>query len=292
MLYKRGSKGKIVKEIQLFLGLNDDGIFGTKTEQAVKDWQLDNGLTPDGIVGPITLECMGLLTTDNTDTFSKDLNINIDIIQNFMDKNEYFTRSNPEYIFLHHTAGWHNPINQIRGWNTDNRGKIGTEFVIGGQSVKGNNFQSDGLIAQAFPHGGWGWHLGTGRSNMHTNSVGIELCNFGWLKNGRTYVGTIAENSQIIKLKNPFRGHRYWHKYSDSQIASLRDLIIYIGNRDNINIREGLPTWIKSIGTKAFEYSDGAKRGKVKGLLSHSNVRRDKFDIFPQPEIMDMLISL
>ena len=54
---KKGSKGEIVKAIQIFLNLNGfqcgsaDGIFGTKTQNAVKAWQRANGLVPDGIIG-------------------------------------------------------------------------------------------------------------------------------------------------------------------------------------------------------------------------------------------------
>ena len=54
MLLKKGSKGEEVKKLQSKLGLNADGDFGLKTEDAVKAYQLKNGLTPDGIVGPNT----------------------------------------------------------------------------------------------------------------------------------------------------------------------------------------------------------------------------------------------
>lgn len=54
-LYKIGSRGEGVKQIQKALHLLADGIFGKLTEEAVKDFQLKNGLKPDGIVGPATL---------------------------------------------------------------------------------------------------------------------------------------------------------------------------------------------------------------------------------------------
>lgn len=54
-LYKIGSRGAIVKQIQETLHLYPDGIFGKLTEESVKDFQRENGLTPDGIVGPATL---------------------------------------------------------------------------------------------------------------------------------------------------------------------------------------------------------------------------------------------
>ena len=54
MLLKKGSNGEDVKKLQKFLGLKDDGDFGSKTEIAVKKWQKENGLKDDGIVGKTT----------------------------------------------------------------------------------------------------------------------------------------------------------------------------------------------------------------------------------------------
>ena len=53
-MLKNGSTGAEVKELQEFLGLSADGVFGKGTEAAVKKWQTANGLTADGIVGPAT----------------------------------------------------------------------------------------------------------------------------------------------------------------------------------------------------------------------------------------------
>lgn len=54
-LYKLGSKGEMVKQIQKALHLFPDGIFGKVTESAVMDFQKSVGLKQDGIVGPATL---------------------------------------------------------------------------------------------------------------------------------------------------------------------------------------------------------------------------------------------
>ena len=54
-IYKRGSRGEGVKQIQRALNLLDDGIFGRLTEEAVRMFQISHSLTPDGIVGPATL---------------------------------------------------------------------------------------------------------------------------------------------------------------------------------------------------------------------------------------------
>lgn len=61
---RKGSKGNNVKELQVKLnelGYNagtPDGIFGTRTDEAVRRFQRDNKLTVDGIVGPSTLKVL------------------------------------------------------------------------------------------------------------------------------------------------------------------------------------------------------------------------------------------
>jgi len=54
-LYKKGSRGEMVKQIQKALNLYPDGIFGKLTEEAVILYQREHGLRPDGVVGPATL---------------------------------------------------------------------------------------------------------------------------------------------------------------------------------------------------------------------------------------------
>ena len=54
-LYKEGSRGEVVKQIQKALNIYPDGIFGRLTKEAVVEFQKANGLTPDGIVGVKTI---------------------------------------------------------------------------------------------------------------------------------------------------------------------------------------------------------------------------------------------
>ena len=127
---------------------------------------------------------------------------------------------------------------------------------------------------------------------MHTHSVGIELNNFGYIVDGKTYVNTVADELQIVTLKEPFRGYKTWHRYSDKQIENLRLWLLWIAERDNIDIREGLPSLIKEKGAKAFDFNSDAYYGKIKGVWTHTNTRRDKFDMFPQDELLEMLTNL
>jgi len=288
---KLGSKGKLVESLQNFLKLTVDGVFGEKTKISVQKWQKDNGLLDDGIVGPMTWNTMGLLTTDVSE--QKETNNELIIKKQFLPKGQYFEGpTKKQWLFLHHTAGWENPYNTISSWGRDDRGQIATEFVLGGQKITNGDSTYDGELVQSFPTGGYAWHLGTGNNVMHRNSVGIEVCNFGWLKDNKTYVGTIAHSSQVVTLSKPFRGFKTWHRYSDKQLSVLKDFILFIANRDNIDIRKGLPELIKKKGVDAFDVFDVKLCESNPGLWSHTNVRKDKLDLFPQQELIDMLLSL
>lgn len=303
-MIKEGSKGPDVKRLQNLLGLKPDGVFGPVTKKAVIRFQLGANLTSNGIVNN---ETWTLLLTrgaeheaidEDTDVMGQYFKTpyNQLIHKHYLPKGEYLQGPiTNDYIFLHHTAGWENPYKTIDSWARDNRGKIATEFVLGGQKITDGNDQYDGVIVQAFPKGGQGWHLGkTGSGFMNRHSVGIEINNFGYLNNDfKTYAGQLANLSQICKLKQPFKDYVYWHKYSTKQIEELEKLLKYIAERDNIDLKVGLVEWIKKFGpNKAFNFNEDAYYGKVKGLLTHTNVRKDKFDCYPHPDLIDMLLSL
>jgi peptidoglycan hydrolase-like protein with peptidoglycan-binding domain len=292
MVFKKGSRGDIVKQIQFALGLKDDGIFGAKTEKAVIKFQKENGLYPDGIVGKKTLDALNIVFNSES-SLIQPIDLNID--EYHLPKGGYLEGIyKNDYIILHHTAGGANPKNVIDGWERDSLGRVATEFVIGGQNCNTGNAKYDGKIIRSFPEGCQANHIGiSGSSYMNTHSVGIEICNFGYIRNGKTYTGTNVKSDQIITLSEPFKGHLTWHKYSDEQIKVVRELLLYIANRDNIDLHEGLYKWIKEEGAvNAFDYHNDAYRGNVKGLLTHTNIRKDKFDCCPQPNLIDMIMSL
>lgn len=301
-----------VKVVQEFLGLKADGIFGPITDKAVRKFQKENNLVVDGIVGSQTWAAMAAATTDNSETIDT-TESGILIHEHYLPKNEYFPGPvSKEWIFLHHTAGWNNPYKVIDSWGRDNRGEVATEYIIGGQSIRGNDNNYDGEIVQAMPENAYAWHLGIGNSLMHRNSIGIELCNFGYLTKGGyftringkqtwiakapdkyyTYVGTEAHTDQIIKLKTKFRDYEYWHKYSEKQLNALKELLIHLGNKHNIDIKKGLANQIKQKGAEAFHTVDRQMCLNQKGIWSHTNVSAVKFDVFPQEELMEVLVGL
>jgi peptidoglycan hydrolase-like protein with peptidoglycan-binding domain len=331
IMLKKGDSGSQVKEVQQMLGINDDGIFGSGTESSVKKFQSDKGLVSDGIVGSKTYETlvnetMGIdfdndedIDTDRTgfdDSDDRDDKLNylgsyttedgLEIDRAYLDGDEYvkdYGELQPENFFIHHTAGWNNPYNTINSWNKDDRGRVATQYCIGGTSTKVGSYGDDkynGQVVECFPDNYIGWHLGkVGNFNMSKYSSAVEINNFGYVtkKNGKyyTYVNTEVPENMVCDLGYEFRGHQYWHAYTPEQIESLRLLIKHVEKiYPKIDMTVGIPKLLKD-GTNpkdAFDFNEDAYYGKIKGLYSHTSVRRDKFDCFPQPELVEMLKAL
>lgn len=77
---KYGSSGNEVRQIQTKLKSwgyydgNVDGIYGSKTVNAVKYFQRKNGLNADGVAGTQTLAAMGINNSNNNNSSSSNLN--------------------------------------------------------------------------------------------------------------------------------------------------------------------------------------------------------------------------
>lgn len=82
VLSKMGSRGSEVRQIQTKLKNwgyykgSVDGIFGSKTRDAVVGFQKKNGLKVDGIAGPATLAAMGIFTKSGSSSGGQS-NINL-----------------------------------------------------------------------------------------------------------------------------------------------------------------------------------------------------------------------
>lgn len=196
-------------------------------------------------------------------------------------------------IVLHHTAGNSNAVNVVADWNSDERGRIATCMIISG---KGKN-TIDGEIIQAFSSKKWAYHLGVKQDvfrakklpwmNLDKISIGIEICNWGQLeKIGDkffNYVDREVPADEVTELETPFKGYKYFHKYTDAQIQSVSDLLLYWKDV------HGIPLTFDY--DRLFTVNNGALTGTA-GLYTHNSYRKDKVDIYPCPRMIEMLESL
>lgn len=297
MYLRFGDKGEEVREVQIALEVEADGIFGRMTQAAVKNFQLKHGLHPDGIVTP---EVRVLLLGDEytSDTSERLLRLEDLIIDRYWLKGDEYIgdRKDKYYIFLHHTGGGHNPYYVVDGWERDKRGRIATEFVIGGVDLKGGN-EFDGRIIQAFPDRCWAYHLGNVSSYLQSHSIGIEICNWGGLSEAdgvfRNYLGRKVPENQVTSLKSYFRGFKHFHKYTDDQIESTRRLLIALSDKYEIDITKGLKELLDKHSPEfALEYFTEHAQGKRHGLFSHTHVKKTKHDIYPCPRMIQMIKEL
>jgi hypothetical protein len=208
---------------------------------------------------------------------------------------QYFQEEYPKkQIYLHHTAGNANPLTPYNSWETT-RDKVATCVTIGGNS-QGLGSWIDGQIVQGFSSKYWAYHLGLKQETftragvkfqwLDKISIGIEICNWGQIsyKNGKyyTYVNREIPANQVQELEEGYRGFKLWHKYTDAQIESVRELLVYWNGKYGIPITYNDDIW--SINKRALSGDPG--------VYTHNSVRRDKTDIYPCPKMIAMLQSL
>lgn len=188
-------------------------------------------------------------------------------------------------IYLHHTAGGPNAEDVFKFWQADAT-PVATCVAI----------SRSGQIVQGFPSEKWAFHLGLTNQmfanhglpyvNLDKTSIGVELCAWGPLtKKGDkfySYVNSVVPASEVATLDKPFRGSLYYHKYTDEQINSLNELLVRWGAKYDIPLEYNSKIW---------EVNKDALSGKP-GLYTHVSVRPDKSDVFPQSELIKMLLSL
>jgi hypothetical protein len=221
-----------------------------------------------------------------------------------LDPGEYLTDIvKKDTVYIHQTAGSHRPDWTIDGWERDRtksgeRLPVATAYVIGGKSVKDGNVDFDGKIYRAFDDKYWAYHLGLKTANnveLNKKSIGIEICNYGPLtktKDGTfiNYVNNSVPASMVETLPQPWKGYTHFHKYTDKQLSSVKALLLDIASRHKIDLKAGLHQFITS-GVNSFSLNQGALKG-LPGLWTHVNVREDKSDCWPQPQLIDLIKTL
>ena len=300
-------------KLQQVLGFEETGILDEHTKAGIKNFQRKIGYEPTGELDDHTFNAFSKrYNLQNIEITNADSDASTDIAETdaayeikevMLSSDEYVTQygkiAKRRQIFLHHTSGWNDPYATVKNWENDTRGKIGTHYVIGGINLKTHDSSLDGTVIKCIPDEFFAWHLGSTSKDgidfeMHKTSIGIEICNFGYLtqKNGKfyTYTGQIVSDKYVEDLGFKFRGYQYWHKYTDNQIESLENILKMIGKKYSIDLSKGLPErLLKLSANDAFEHSKDATAGKLIGILSHTNVRKDKTDVSPQKNLIEML---
>lgn len=200
------------------------------------------------------------------------------IIDNVIDDSQYFKdKQYKNQIVLHHTAGSGNAANVIHGWNF-NVEKVGVAYVI----------DSFGQVYKAFEPQYWAYHLGLRNGYnipLNKGSIGIEICNWGQLilKDGKyyNYINKEVPVTEVVKIPK-FRGFEYYHKYSDVQIATLKELMLSLGKQFSIPLKYNNKIW---------DINADALKGNP-GVYTHVSYRSDKNDCSPQENLITMLKTL
>lgn len=210
-------------------------------------------------------------------------------------ESEYFKEEHKKtQIVLHFTAGNSSAVNVAKDWNSDKRGRIATFAIISGAGAK-NSY--DGEIIQCFSSKHWAYHLGIkgevfkARKLTHKvldkTSIGIEICNWGQLEKigdkFYNYVDGEVPADQVCKLETPYKKYEYFHEFTDAQIESVRQLLVYLGETYNIDLTYSYD--------QMFTVTDKALKGE-NGLYTHNSFRKDKTDLPPSPKLIKMLENL
>ena len=208
------------------------------------------------------------------------------IVQERLDSNQYNHEEHPKrQIYLHHTAGGPSATNVAKFFNSQ-PGRVATAFIIGAK----------GTIVQCFSSKHWAYHLGLNQEvfteagmpyqSLDKISIGIEICNYGPLtkRNGYyyNYLNARVDYTEVEFLDKKYKGHIYWQKYTDAQIESTRQLLVYLC--DTYKIPKDYYASIFDIDKRALEGD--------RGIFTHNSVRKDKSDIYPCPRMIEMLKSL
>jgi N-acetyl-anhydromuramyl-L-alanine amidase AmpD len=198
--------------------------------------------------------------------------------------NQYYQGVFPKkYIFLHHTAGG-SAAGAIAGWAADPL-HIATPYII----------ERTGDIYEVYDPKYWAYSLGVkGNTAIEKAAIPIEIVSYGNLtvatadnpaKKVRkgdfvSYTGRPISPAEVVQLN--FRGFKYYQKYTDAQIRALSELLPYLMDRFKIAPQTDLNGF--------WEYRSPATL--TPGIWSHTTVRKDKVDIFPQKELIDLVYGL
>jgi N-acetyl-anhydromuramyl-L-alanine amidase AmpD len=146
-------------------------------------------------------------------------------------------------------------VNEIEGFNPVGRYKNKKQIVLTHTSRKltdyvfslkyrynGNNkklphyiIDLDGMIYNLIPPNTYSDYMEVNSYNKQ--SIVISLENLGWLRKNpltNNYINWIGNEYNDEVYKRKWRGHYFWHPYTEKQITSLVEITDYLCNEFNI----------------------------------------------------------
>ena len=209
----------------------------------------------------------------------------MEIVKKYLENNQYYTREYPkEAIFIHFTAG-STAEGAISWWN-QTKDHVGTAYVL--------DDDKNGTMFEVFDPKQYAYHLGVRGDDNHfeKHSVGIEIVSPGpvYREGGRFMFyplypnknsGKIIPNDRVFEVEGGWRGHRFFHKISNAQCKSLKELLIKLVNDFGIKLQDSSKGWNL--------YNEKVLKDHIPGIWAHSTVRKDKLDMPPQVEVMNVI---
>jgi len=201
-------------------------------------------------------------------------------------KNRYIEKEfTKTQIVLHHTVSNSSALD-VANYRKTLPTKVGTCMII----------ERNGTINQLFSSKYYAGHLGLTANHfnilgipytdLNKISIGVELISWGGLRvlDNKAFnaYGKEVTNEPITILDKVYRGYKHYHSYTGEQIHSLRNLLLYWGERYDIPLDYNENIW---------DVCEDALQGDP-GVFTHVSYRKDKSDLFPQKEMIDMLKSL
>ena len=159
----------------------------------------------------------------------------------------------------------------------------------------------DGTAHQLFSSSYWSHHIGLDKriikelgiedfnsrnDTLEKSSISIELDNLGRLEKldtnrYRTVQGGIKtiDDSLVVEYSKPFKGFTHYESYTDEQLNTLGELLLYFNQQLDIKIK---------FKEDMFNFNMDALKGK-KGLWTHGSFIQEKSDLHPDTKLVELL---
>lgn len=299
---KQGSSGDDVLLLQNKLkefgfSTETSGYFGQSTVVGVSSFQTSIGIKS---TGEVNIQTWNRLTNFNKlvdDIPNKLINFTKNGLKIYdtLDSVDFYNEITKKNTIVISNSIGYDPNIVIKHWkgyykSSDIILKKSSSYIIGGRYSKVNTW--NGKIIKAFDDKYWSYSFYTDDLDI-SKIISIEICNDGPIveKDNKYYniFGGLVDKEDIVELD--YLGYKYYHKYTNEQIESLRKLLSHLQLKHGIQVNRGI---YNEDGFKSFYdinwFTDyNPELGGIKNIKSFIV---DSFGLTPQKEILDMLNTI